>query len=65
MFLFKNDPTTPVDWKSVFIRLIVAAVVFWILTAYLIPMITLEPLHTLVAVGVVIAAIIFLLDLVF
>lgn len=65
MFIFKNDPSTPVDVKSVFFRIVVAAICFSVIFFYLVPMIDQKPLHEILKAGTILVAIFFLLDLIF
>jgi hypothetical protein len=62
MFLFKNDPSAPTGAKAIILRLAFAALAFWVIIAFLVPMIVVEPVHTIVLVVVVLFAIFFLVD---
>lgn len=62
MLVFHNDPNTPRNYGSILITIAVACLAFWVIMAYLIPQITIEPLHTIIKIGVVILAIVFVFD---
>lgn len=64
MFIFKSDPNTPRNFKNIIITLLVAFAIFWVILYYLVPLIIGEPIHTLVQDGLVILAILFLIDLI-
>lgn len=61
--IFKNDPNSPVGFKGIVIRIALALLAFWVIMAYLIPLIVIEPLETIVRVVVVLLGIFFLVDL--
>ena len=63
MFLFKSDPNQPVGLKSIIVRVALALLAFWVILAYLVPMIQIEPLETIVRVVVVLLGIFFLVDM--
>jgi hypothetical protein len=63
MFLFKSDPNQPAGFKSIIVRVALALLAFWVILAYLVPMIQIEPLETVVRVVVVLLGIFFLVDM--
>lgn len=65
MFIFNNDPNTPVNVKTVLWKLVLAAIVFWIVLWYLVPMIEAKPVHDIMQTGTILVAIFFLFDLIF
>lgn len=65
MFLFKREPNTPVNAKEILFKVVIAAILFYVILYYLVPMITYEPLHTILSIGTVLVAIFFLFDLIF
>ena len=64
MWIFKNDPSTPRNYKNVVITVIVAVAIFSVIMVYLVPQIVGEPFHTLVKDGMIVLAILFLVDLI-
>lgn len=63
MFAFRNNPDgTARSVKATLITFIVAAAAFWLIEVYLVPLIGIEPLQTFVRVGVVLLAILFIVD---
>jgi hypothetical protein len=62
MFVFNNTPGEATNVKSVFIKFILAGAAFWLIMAFLIPQIKVEPLETIVRIAVILLSILFVVD---
>lgn len=63
MFIFRRDPNSPSNTKNLIITLALAAIAFYVIYFYLLPLLTTEPVHGIVQIVVVLLAIFFLIDL--
>lgn len=63
MFIFKNVPGTPVDYKGVVWRLVLAALAFWVIMFFLIPFLGDAGIEKIARVIVTVVAILFLVDM--